>query len=98
MTSKVFFCSKQRAMHLAQEVLREMKLRKKNVDSSTSTIVAHRKWNFLTQSREMEIQVFADENKVEVAVNVYPQIKALDFGTSEYLEEEFLYRLRERIN
>jgi|688.fasta_scaffold236926_2 hypothetical protein len=85
-------------MNLAQEVLREMKLRKKNVDTSTNTIVAMRKWGFLSQPREMEIQLFADEHSVEVAVNVQAQIRALDFGTCEYLEEEFLHRLRERLN
>jgi len=85
-------------MNLAQEVLREMKLRKKNVDTSTNTIVAMSKWGFLSQPREMEIQLFADEHSVEVAVNVQAQIRALDFGTCEYLEEEFLHRLRERLN
>jgi hypothetical protein len=85
-------------MHLAQEVLREMKLRKENVDISSNTIQARRSWNFLSPPREVEITVFADDNRVEVAVNVESQIKALDFGTSEYLEEEFLHRMKERLN
>jgi len=85
-------------MHLAQEVLREMKLRKESVDLSSSTIQARRNWSFLSPPRDVEITVFADDNRVEVAVNVESQIKALDFGTSEYLEEEFLYRMKERLN
>jgi hypothetical protein len=98
MTSRVFFCSKQRAMRLAQDVLRDMNLNKKDIDNSTNTIYARRNWKFLSPPRDVEIQMFADENKVEIAVNVQAQISALDFGTSEYLEEEFLHRLKERLN
>lgn len=96
--SKIFNCSRQRAMHLAQEVLREMKLRKENVDTGSSTILASRGWNFLSSSKEIEITMYADENRVEVAVDVQPRMKALDFGTSEYIEEDFLLRMRDRLN
>lgn len=97
MTSKVFYCSKQRAMHLAHEVLREMKLRQSSISANQSVIHAERGWNFLSPPHEMEIQIFSEDRRVEVAVSVEPRHKMLDFGTSEYLEEEFLYRLRERI-
>lgn len=98
MTSKIFFCSKQKAMRLAKEVLKDMKLGKNFVDSSTSTIVASQNRRFLAQRRQMEIQLFADDHKVEIAVSVQSRIRALDFGISEYMEEEFLHRMRERIN
>jgi hypothetical protein len=98
MTSKVFYCSKQRAMHLAQEVLREMKLRQSSVNNQQSLIQATRGWNFLSPPHEVEVKIFAEEKRVEVAVNIEAKLKLLDFGSSEYLEEEFLYRMRERLH
>lgn len=98
MTSKVFYCSKQRAMHLAQEVLREMKLRDAKVNSAGNSIIAERGWGFLSPPTGVEVTVFSEEKRVEVAVNVESKVKMLDFGRSEYLEEEFLYRLKERIS
>jgi len=97
MTSKVFYCSKQRAMHLAQEVLREMKLRQSSVNNAQSMIVAQRGWSFLSPPQDVEITIFSEERRVEVAVNIESKVKMLDFGGSEYLEEEFLYRLKERM-
>lgn len=97
MTSKVFYCSKQRAYHLAQEVLRELNLRDTKANNSSSPIMAERGWNFLSPPVGVEITVFSDEGRVEVAVNVESRVKMLDFGRSEYLEEEILYRLKERI-
>jgi hypothetical protein len=97
MTSKVFYCSKQRAVHLAQEVLREMKLRPSTVNNDQSLIQATRGWNFFSPPHEVEVKFFSEEKRVEVAVNVEPKVKVLDFGSSEYLEEEFLYRMKERL-
>ena len=85
-------------MHLAQEIIREMKLRKESVDTASSTILASRGWNFLSPGKEIEINMYADEDRVEVAVNVETKMKAFDFGTSEYLEEDFLLRMRDRLN
>lgn len=98
MTSKVFYCSKQRAFHLAQEVLRELNLRDTKNNSSSNPIVAERGWKFLSPPVGIEVTVFSDEGRVEVAVNVESKVKMLDFGRSEYLEEEILYRLKERIS
>jgi hypothetical protein len=98
MTSKIFYCSRQRAMHLAQEVLREMKLHKELVDNANNRIQASKGWRFLSPASEVEITMYADDNRVEVAVNVESHFKPLDFGTSEYIEEEILVRLRERLN
>jgi hypothetical protein len=97
MTSKVFYCSKQRAMHLAQEVLLELKLNDAKVNSAGNSILVERGWGFLSPPTGVEITVFSDEKRVEVAVNVESKVKMLDFGRSEYLEEEILYRLKERI-
>jgi hypothetical protein len=44
------------------------------------------------------VKIFAEEKRVEVAVNIEPKVKLLDFGSSEYLEEEFLYRMKERLH
>ena len=98
MTSKVFYCSKQRAFHLAQEVLREMKLNDTKLTSSGSTLFAERGWNFLSPPAGVEVTIFTEDRRVEVAVNVESKLKMLDFGRSEYLEEEILYRIKERIN
>jgi hypothetical protein len=98
MTSKVFYCSKQRALHLAQEVLREMKLSNAKLNSTSNSIMAERGWNFLSPPTGIEITIFSEEKRVEVAVNVESKVKILDFGRSEYLEEEILYRLKERIS
>jgi hypothetical protein len=97
MTSKVFYCSKQRALHLAQEVLREMKLDDSKLISDNNSIMVQRGWNFLSPPTGIEITIFSEEKRVEVAVNVESKIKMLDFGRSDYLEEEILYRLKERI-
>jgi len=98
MTSKVFYCSKQRAMHLAQEVLRELKLNDARVNSAGSSIVAEKGWGFMSPPSGIEVIIFTEEKRVEVAVNVESKMKMLDFGRSEYLEEEILYRLKERIS
>jgi hypothetical protein len=97
MTSKVFYCSKQRAMHLAQEVLRELKLNDAKVNSSGNSILAQKGWRFLSPPSGIEVIIYPEDKRVEVAVNVESKVKMLDFGRSEYLEEEILYRLRERI-
>lgn len=97
MTSKVFNCSRQRAMHLAQEVLREMKLRNAKVNHDGNSISVARGWSFFSPPSEVEVTVFSEDKRVEVAVNVESKVKMLDFGRSEYLEEEILYRLRERM-
>jgi hypothetical protein len=98
MTSKVFYCSKQRALHLAQEVLREMKLRDTQVNSAGSLILAARGWSFLSPPTDVEVTIFSEDKRVEIAVNVETKVKMLDFGRSEYLEEEILYRLRARMS
>ena len=98
MTSKVFYCSKQRALHLAQEVLRELKLNDAKVSSAGNSIVAEKGWSFLRPPTGVDVTIFSDEKRVEIAVSVESKVKMLDFGRSEYLEEEILYRLRERIS
>ena len=98
MTSKVFYCSKQRAIHLTQEVLRELKVNDAKVNSAGNAIVAEKGWSFLRPPTGVEVTIFSDEKRVEIAVSVESKVKMLDFGRSEYLEEEILYRLRERIS
>ena len=98
MTSKVFYCSKQRALRLAQEVLRELKLNDAKVSSAGNCIVAEKGWSFLRPPTGVEVTIFSDEKRVEIAVSVESKVKMLDFGRSEYLEEEILYRLKERIS
>jgi len=98
MTSKVFYCSKQRALHLAQEVLREMKLIETKQNGSGSTLWAERGWSFLSPPTGVEVTIFTEDKRVEIAVNVESKLKMLDFGRSEYLEEEILYRINERIS
>ena len=85
-------------MHLAQEVLREMKLQDAKVNNNGNTILAQRGWSFLSPPTGIEVTIFTEEKRVEVAVNVESKVKMLDFGRSEYLEEEILYRLKERIS
>ena len=97
MTSKVFYCSRQRAMQMAQEVLREMKLRESSVNDGQSVICAQRGWRFLSPPRTIEVKIFTEEQRVEVAINIETSIKLLDFGGSEYFEEDFLYRMKELI-
>jgi hypothetical protein len=46
----------------------------------------------------VEVTIFTEDRRVEVAVNVESKVKMLDFGRSEYLEEEILYRIKERMN
>ena len=79
-------------------MLRELKLSDIKKNSSSNPIVAERGWKFLNPPVGVEITVFSEEGRVEVAVNVESKIKMFDFGRSEYLEEEILYRLKERIS
>jgi len=97
MTSKVFYCSKQRAWHHAQEVLKELKLNDATLNSSGNSILAERGWVFFSPPTEVEVTFYAEEKRVEVAVNAESKVKMFDFGRSEYLEEEILYRIKERI-
>jgi hypothetical protein len=85
-------------LHLTQEVLRELKLNNPKVNSSGNSIQAQRGWSFLNPPTGVEVTIFSDEKRVEVAVNVESKVKLLDFGRSEYLEEEILYRLKERMS
>lgn len=98
MTSKIFHGSRQRMMRAAQDVLKDMKLRKEEVDNQNSRIQAKRGWGFMRPGRQVEITMYADDTRVEVAVNVESSMMAIDFGTSQYIEEEFLLRLRDRLN
>ena len=85
-------------MHLVQDVLKEMKLIETKPNSSGNTLFAERGWSFLSPPTGVEVTIFTEDRRVEVAVNVESKVKMLDFGRSEYLEEEILYRIKERIN
>lgn len=98
MTSRIFHCSRHRAWRHAQEVLRDMKLRNAVLDNKNNRIVVNDGWGFFRPPREMEILMYSDEDKVEISVNVETTVKMLDFGSSEYLEEELLHRLREKLD
>jgi len=75
-----------------------MKLRNAILDNKNNRILVSYGWGFFRPPREMEILMYSDENKVEISVNVETTLKMLDFGSSEYLEEELLHRLREKID
>ncbi len=97
MTSKIFYGSRLRMMRVAQEVLKDMNISKKMVDSQSNIIHAEHKRGLFRIPKDVEIIMYADDSRVEVAINVESSIKALDFGTSQYMEEEFLVRLKERV-
>jgi hypothetical protein len=98
MTSKIFFSSKQKVLRHAIEVLSEMRLGHVKFDADQNRIIATRKWNLLNPKKEIEILLYSDDQKVEVAVNVESRVKMLDFGSNEYMEEEILIRLKEKLN
>jgi hypothetical protein len=98
MTSKIFFSSKQKVLRHASDVLKDMNLGHVRLDNDQNRLVASKKWNLLQPSKEIEILLYSDEQRVEVAVNVESGLKMLDFGTSEYMEEEILLRIREKLN
>lgn len=98
MTSRIFFSSKQRVLRHASEVLNDLKIGHVQLDKDQNRIVATKKWSLLNRNKEVEILLYSDENRVEVAVNVEAWAKILDFGAAEYLEEEILLRLKEKIN
>jgi hypothetical protein len=98
MTSKIFFSSKQKVLRHANEVLSEMRLGHVKFDVDQNRIIATRKWNLLNPKKEIEILLYSDDQKVEVAVNVESRVKILDFGSNEYMEEEILIRLKEKLN
>ena len=98
MTSKIFFSSKHKVLRHANEVLSEMRLGHVKFDPDQNRIIATRKWNLLNPKKEIEILLYSDDQKVEVAVNVESRVKMLDFGSNEYMEEEILIRLKEKLN
>jgi hypothetical protein len=98
MTSKIFFSSKQKVLLHANEVLSDMRIGHVQLDRDQNRIVASQKWHLFNPSKEVEILLYSDEQRVEVAVNVESNMKMLDFGSSEYLEEEILLRIREKLS
>jgi hypothetical protein len=98
MTSRIFFSSKQRVLRHAGEVLNDLKIGHIQLDKDQNRIVASKSWNFFKTRKEVEILLYSDEHRVEVAVSVETWAKMLDFGAAEYLEEEILLRLKEKLN
>lgn len=97
MTSYVFSCSKQRAVHLTQEVLRELRFTAVRWDSTSAQLKSQRGWSFMRPPQELDIQMHQLEHGMEVVVECVSKVPALDFGRAGFLEEEVIHRLRDRI-
>jgi hypothetical protein len=97
MNSKFFGCSKQRAMHVAQQVMRDMKCRITDLEKPESRIYAERSWRFLSTPQKVEVTVFTHNERIEIVTNVHARFPFLDFGSSEWLEEELLDRVADKL-
>lgn len=97
MNSKFFGCSKQRAMNATQQVLQELNLRIVNVERTENRIYAERSWRFLSAPQAVEVTLFSHNDAVELVTSVNARFPMLDFGTSDWLEEELLFRVAEKL-
>jgi hypothetical protein len=98
MTSHVFSCSRQRAIHITQEVLKELRFVSFHLDNATAQMTAQKGWGFICPPQHIEIQLHQLGHGIEVAVECQSNMPALDFGRAQFLEEEVIHRLRERIS
>lgn len=97
MNSRFFGCSKQDALEAAGQVLKELNLKIKGIERGENRIYAERSWRFLSAPQEVEVTVFSHNERVELVTNVEPRFSMLDFGNSDWLEEELLYRVSEKL-
>jgi hypothetical protein len=97
MNSKYFGCSKQKALTVTQQVMKELNLRIVNVEKFENRIYAERSWRFLSSPQQVEVTLFSHEERVELVTQANSKIPMLDFGSSDWLEEELLYRVAEKL-
>jgi hypothetical protein len=95
MNSKFLGCSKQRALSITQKVMQDLNLRITGIEKAESRIYAERSWRFLSAPQTVEVTVFSHPERVEVVTSVSTRFPILDFGNSDWLEEELLYRVAE---
>lgn len=97
MNSKFFGCSKQKALTATRQVLKELNLRITNVEKTEGRIYAERSWRFLSAPQTVEVTLFSHEERIELVTQASARIPILDFGNSDWLEEELLYRVAEKL-
>jgi hypothetical protein len=97
MNSKFFGCSKQEALSLTKKVMEELNLKIVGVEKAESRIYAERSWRFLSAPQEVEVTVFSHPERVELVTSVSTRFPILDFGNSDWLEEELLHRVAEKL-
>jgi hypothetical protein len=97
MNSRFFGCTKQDALEAAGQVLKDLNLKIKSIERGENRIYAERSWRFLSGPQDVEVTVFIHNERVELVTNVEPRFSMLDFGNSDWLEEELLYRVSEKL-
>ncbi len=96
MNSKVFFCSKQRLSNAVQHSFKSLGIHE--VASDQPHIVAgERGWKLLSPSQKVEVGIIPQDEGFQLTVHVESKVPALNFAVSDYLEEELLYRIKEKV-
>jgi len=94
--SKVFFCSKQRLSNAVQHSFKSLGIHE--VASDQPHIVAgERGWKLLSPSQKVEVGIIPQDEGFQLTVHVESKVPALNFAVSDYLEEELLYRIKEKV-
>jgi hypothetical protein len=92
----VFFCSKQRLSNAVQHSFKSLDIRE--VESDQPHIIAgERGWKLLSPSQRVEVGIISQEEGFQLTVHVESKVPALNFAVSDYLEEELLYRIKEKV-
>lgn len=70
----------------------------REVESDQPHIVAgERGWKLLSPAQRVEVGVIAQDEGFQLTVHVESKVPALNFAVSDYLEEELLGLIKERV-
>ena len=96
LNSKVFFCSKQRLSNAVQHAFKDLSITE--VESDQPYIIAgERGWKLLSPSQRVEVGIIPQDEGFQLTVHVESKVPALNFAVSDYLEEEMLSIIKEKV-
>ncbi len=61
-------------------------------------MAGERGWKFLSPSQRVEVGIIPQDEGFQLTVHVESKIPALNFAVSDYLEEELIFRIKERVS
>ena len=60
-------------------------------------VAGERGWKLLSPSQRVEVGIIPQDEGFQLTVHVESKMPALNFAVSDYLEEELLYRINEKV-